>query len=140
MVQYPVVLEPDTNGTLLVTFPDLPEACTFGEDEQEALARAVDCLETALAMRIEDRKDIPTPSTPLDKFVMLPALSEAKVELYKAMRSAKVRKAELARRLGVKMPQVDRLLDLDHASRMDQIEAAFRCLDRRIDIQIVNAA
>lgn len=59
MVQYPVVLTPDTNGTLLVTFPDLPEACTFGEDEQEALARAVDCLETALAMRIEDRSDIP---------------------------------------------------------------------------------
>ena len=31
MLAYPVVLEPDDNGTLLVTFPDVPEAVTFGE-------------------------------------------------------------------------------------------------------------
>ncbi len=86
MVQYPLVLEPDTNGALLVTFPDFPKACTFGEDEQEALARAVDSLETAMAMRIEDRTEIPTPSATHGKFVTLPALIEAKVELYKAMR------------------------------------------------------
>ncbi|MCC2665482.1 MAG: type toxin-antitoxin system HicB family antitoxin [Geminicoccaceae bacterium] len=46
MLAYPVVLEPDDNGTLLVTFPDVPEAVTFGEDEGDALKRAVDALET----------------------------------------------------------------------------------------------
>ena len=30
MYQYPVQLKPDSNGTLLVTFPDVPEAITFG--------------------------------------------------------------------------------------------------------------
>jgi antitoxin HicB len=140
MVRYPVNLQPDTNDSVLVTFPDFPEAATYGEDEQEALVRAVDCLETALSMRIEDRQDIPEPSTSGGKAVTLPALSEAKVELYKAMRAAKVRKAELARRLGVKMPQVDRLLDLDHASRLEQIEAALAALGKRLEVTVRDAA
>jgi antitoxin HicB len=36
MLAYPIVLEPDDNGTLLVTLPDVPEAVTFGEDEADA--------------------------------------------------------------------------------------------------------
>jgi antitoxin HicB len=43
-----VELTPDDNGTLLVTVPDLPEAITFGEDREQALARAVDAIESAL--------------------------------------------------------------------------------------------
>ncbi len=35
-----------------------------------------------------------------------------------------IHKAELARRFGWHMPQVDRLFDLRHASKLDQIEAA----------------
>ena len=36
MFKYPVTLPPD-DGTILVTFADVPEAITFGADEQEAL-------------------------------------------------------------------------------------------------------
>lgn len=54
---YPVVLEPDTNGTTLVSFPDVPEAHTFGEDTEEALMQAVDALETALSLYVDDRRD-----------------------------------------------------------------------------------
>jgi len=141
MLRYPVTLTPD-EGTLLVRFPDVPEATTFGEDEAEALMRAVDALESALMTYMEDRKEIPRPS-PIkrkSRSVALPALSEAKVELYRAMRSAGVRKAELARRLGWHMPQVDRLLDLNHASRLDQMEAAFGALNKRLSVQVRDAA
>jgi antitoxin HicB len=41
------------------------------------------------------------------------------------MRAGKIGKAELARRLHCHLPQIDRLLDLNHASRLDQLEAAF---------------
>jgi antitoxin HicB len=47
MLRYPVILEPDTNDTIQVSFPDAPEAHTFGEDEGEALMHAVDALESA---------------------------------------------------------------------------------------------
>ena len=41
------------------------------------------------------------------------------------MREAKVNKSELARRLDWHMPQVDRVLDVHHASQLDQLDAAF---------------
>ena len=43
MFDYPVILTPD-DGTVLVTFPDIPEAITFGTTDAEALAMAVDAL------------------------------------------------------------------------------------------------
>ena len=122
-------------------FPDFPEAVTFGEDETDALVRAVDALETALAARIDDREEIPLPSRATGRpRVVLPALTAAKVLLYRAMFEAGVRKADLARRLGWHGPQVDRLLDLDHASRLDQIEAALAVLGKRLSVDLQDAA
>ena len=141
MLAYPVELTPDTNGTLLVTFPDFPEATTFGRDEGDALLRAVDALETVLAARIDDREEIPLPSGPAGRrLVALPALSAAKVLLDRAMREAGVRKTDLARRLGWQGPQIDRLLDLGYASRLDQIEQALAALGKRLTVDIADAA
>jgi antitoxin HicB len=56
------------------------------------------------------------------------------------MREAGVRKADLARRLGWHGPQIDRLLDLNHASRLDQIEAALAVLGKRLSVAVDNAA
>jgi hypothetical protein len=44
-----------------------------------------------------------------------------------------IKKAELARRLGWHIPQVDRLFDLRHASRLDQIETAPRTTECGVD-------
>ncbi len=141
MLRYPVKLERDTNGTILVSFPDVPEAHTFGADRDEALARATDALETALMGYMKDRQPIPKPS-PIRRgpHVVLPALTEAKLALYSAMRAGRIRKTELARRLNCHLPQVDRLLDLRHASRLDQLEAAFRAIGKQLSVQILDAA
>src|SRR6185437_14449537 len=117
MPRYPVILEPDTNNTILVTFPDVAEAVTYGTDEADALARAVDALETALMIYIADRRPSPRPSRIRRKnwAVRISALAEAKVALSDAMIAKRIRKSDLARKLGVHMPQVDRLLDLNHS-------------------------
>ncbi|MBF0220488.1 MAG: type II toxin-antitoxin system HicB family antitoxin, partial [Gammaproteobacteria bacterium] len=62
MFDYPIELTPDDNGTVLVTFPDVPEAITFGADRDESLLYAVDALETALSFYVNDRKPLPVPS------------------------------------------------------------------------------
>lgn len=140
-MRYRVRLEKE-NGLMNVYFPDVPGAQTFGDDEGEALARAVDALETMFMGLIECRKDIPRPRAPKrgEKSVTLPALTVAKLELYQAMRSASVGKAELARRMNCHLPQIDRLLDLSHGSRLDQLEQAFAALGKRLEIAIGNAA
>ncbi len=141
VLKYPVVLEPDDNGTILVSFPDFPEAHTFGEDVADALHHAGDALETVLMAYMQDRRDIPAPSTTRKRrFVALPALTEAKIALYQTMRVAGVRKGELARRLRWRLPQVDRLLDLSHSSRLDQIEAALAALKKRLSVHVHDAA
>ena len=137
MFDYPVTLTPD-EGTVLVTFPDVPEAITFGADTDEALLYAVDALESALSFYVDDRKPLPVPSKPKrgQKTVRPSALECAKLGVYRAMTEQGIKKAELARRLGWHMPQVDRLFDLKHASRLDQIEAAARALGRHVEVSV----
>lgn len=137
MVRYPVTLTADDNDTILVTFRDFPEAQTFGDDKEEALARAVDAIETVIEAYIRDRRDIPTPSAVTGAWVTLPSLVATKVQIYNAMRAQKVGKAELAKRLGAHLPQIDRLLDLKHGSKLDQLEAAAHALGAHLEIKLV---
>jgi antitoxin HicB len=137
MFDYPVTLTPD-EGTVMVTFADIPEAITFGLDEDEALRQAVDALESALTFYIEDRKLLPTPSKPKrgQKTVRPSALECGKLGVYQAMTEQGIKKSELARRLGWHMPQIDRLFDLRHASKLDQIEAAASVLGKHVKLHI----
>ena len=60
---FPVQLTPDSeDGGYVVTFRDLPEAITQGDSIAECLIEAVDCLEEAIASRINDNREIPQPS------------------------------------------------------------------------------
>ncbi len=145
MIAYKVMLEPDDNGTLLVSCPDLPPVTTFGEDRANALVHAVDAIETMIASYMAHGEDVPRPSPAgrlkrNEALVELPALTALKLELYWALREAKITRAELMRRLGWQRESVDRLFRLDRASRLEQLEAAFRALGRRIDVSVRRAA
>jgi len=60
---YPATLTPDTqDGGYVVTFKDVPEAITQGEDLEDVLSQAIDCLDEAIAGRISDNEIIPQPS------------------------------------------------------------------------------
>ncbi|MDP8984617.1 MAG: type II toxin-antitoxin system HicB family antitoxin [Pseudomonadota bacterium] len=134
-LNYPVRLAPAVEGGFVVTFPQVPEAITQGDDEDEALLQAVDALETALSFYVDAGRDLPRPGK--GKRVVRPsALACIKLAIYQSMRDEGVRKSELARRLGWHLPQVDRLLDLDHASRLDQAEAALRALGRTLEVKV----
>ena len=132
MLSYPLILEEDED-TLLVTSPDFPELTTFGEDREEALARAVDALEEAVAARMHSRLGIPSPSTG-SVYATLPTLTAVKVMLYQGMRDRGVGKAELARRLGWHLPQVDRALNVQHSSRLEQMDSALEAIGLRLDV------
>jgi antitoxin HicB len=68
--------------------------------------------------------------------VPVPVLIEAKLCVYEAMRTANMGRADLARRLRWHRPQVDRLLNLHHASKLDQIEAAAEVLGKRLTLAV----
>ena len=135
---YRVSLRKDTNGTILVTFPELQGVVTFGENREDALARAADALVTGVEFLIRHRLPVPVPSAKGGSHrVALPATLAAKVALHNLMLTKKVTRAALSRMLGVHRPQVDRLVDLRHGSRLEQLEAAYLALGHRLVVDIV---
>ena len=133
MHNYPVKLTKDDNSTILVTSPDFPELTTFGEDRDDALARAIDAFDEAIAARIAHREDIPRPSNG-KVCVTLRSLTAVKTILYQGMRDQGIGKADLARRLNWHLPQVDRVLDIQHNSRLDQMDAALGAIGLRLHV------
>ena len=130
---YPVKLETEGGNSVLVSFPDIPEALTEGSTKREALAEARGCLVAALGGYIEGRRDIPRPSPGRGRpLVALPALVAAKIALYRAMRERGLGNAALAKQLGTVEGTVRRLLDLDHRSHIGQVEAALHVLGQRL--------
>ena len=130
---YPVKLETEGGNSVLVSFPDIPEALTEDSTKREALAEARDCLVAALGGYIEGRRDIPRPSPGRGRpLVALPALVAAKIALYRAMRERGLGNAALAKQLGTVEGTVRRLLDLDHRSHIGQVEAALHVLGQRL--------
>ncbi|MYM65614.1 type II toxin-antitoxin system HicB family antitoxin [Pseudoduganella sp. FT55W] len=138
MLLYPVTLTPDSNGTFLVSFPDFPEANSVGDDKEDALTQAVDALETTLSIYFDERRPVPLPSAADagDAVVALPALETAKVLVWNEMFAQKLRKADLARMLDVHTPQIDRLFDLGHSSKIEFVEQAAKALGKSLNISL----
>ncbi len=129
----------DLDGGFSVTFRDVPEAITEADTREEALLRGEDALESALAMYVAAKEPLPASSEAEAGEVMVPlsALGMEKTALYEAMREQGVGCAELARRLRWHLPQVNRVLDLRYASRMEHIEATLAALGLRFIVDVV---
>jgi antitoxin HicB len=142
MRAYPAALTPDPDGGFTATFRNVPEAVTEGDTRDEALLRAEDALESALAMYVAAKEPLPTSSEAEADEAMVPlsASGMAKTALYEAMREQGVGRAELARRLRWRLPQVNRALDLRHPSGMEHVEAALATLGLRLIIDVARVA
>lgn len=136
---YPVRLTVDKDdGGYVVTCRDLPEAITQGDTLDEALAEAADCLEEAIAGRINDDEDIPEPSEPArgERMVSVPATMALKAAVYLSVRHSGINNSELARRLRVNEKEVRRMLDPRHPTKLARIEAALAALGRHIEMSL----
>ncbi len=138
---YAVALAEASDG-VTVTCRDLPNFVTCGETRDAALAASVDGLLTALTAHMEyNRTPPPVPARPQagEVWVPLPGLTVAKLSLRAAMLDQRITQAVLAERLGIDGRNVRRLLDLHHASKWEQIEAAAAALGLRFRL-VVEAA
>jgi antitoxin HicB len=135
MYQYPLELHTEPTGVWL-SCPDVPEMNASGDTLGEAFAEALNGLESALSLYVEQRRKIPAASPAQDPALVLrlPALTVAKIMLWNAMCDEGVSRAELARRLGVSRQMVDRLVDFLHASKIEQVERALGMLGRRLSL------
>lgn len=139
MFNYPVSVEQDdVTGQFVVSCRDLPLMNSVGDTLDDALLQSVDAMVVAIAIEVDERRPIPLASAALqgEYVVSLPVLVAMKAALHNAMIETGTRKAELARKLGQKGPQIDRLLDVEHSSKVETVELALHQLNRQIDLTI----
>jgi antitoxin HicB len=139
---YPAVFRRDEGGRSLVGFPDFPAAHTDGADASEAMEEAIDCLGSAIAFAMADKSDVPKPSGLKrgQKLVPVPLWIVAKLALYWAIKEIGVSQSELARRLKVRETVVRRMLDPNHDTRPEKIQAALEVLGKRVIMAYDDAA
>ena len=137
-MHYPAQLDPAEEGGFVVTFRDIPEAMTQGDTHLEAEQMAADVLVSAMDFYFDDRRAVPPPSIPLagEVLIELPASVEAKVLLLNALVQSGISNAELARRMGARPQEVQRIVNLGHTTKIDTIAAALRALGRHLTLQV----
>ncbi len=138
---YPCNLTPDGDGSLVVAFPDVPEAITCGGNRSQALEMAEDALATALAGYVHEKWEIPVPSALAEgqDLVAVPTVVAAKLALYSAMRTQHITKVELGSRLGITESAVRKLTDPDHRSHISRVQKALRAVGHNLVIEVIAA-
>ena len=96
---YPATRTPEPEGGATVVFRDLPEAITYGDSDENAMAMAREVLDLAVAERMDRGEEVPVASAaePSDILVRLRPLQAAKAALHNALRHRQTTKSDLAR-------------------------------------------
>lgn len=139
MYDYAIRFEEDGTAPGVAVFcRDLPELNSFGDDRQHAISEAVDAIESALSVYVDERRTIPaaTPAKDGEVSIHLPAVTVAKIALWNEMMTLDMRKADLCRLLGLAQTQGDRLVDFLHTSKMEAIEKALAALGKRLVVSV----
>ncbi len=137
-MSYPVTLKSYNGGQVGVFFADVPEAITAGTNEVEALDRAQDALTVALSSYLDDGRALPVPSKAKrgQLMVVVPPRVAIKLAIHEAMCEQGVTQVQLGELLGIDGRQVRRILDLDHESKLSQLEAALAALGLRASVSV----
>lgn len=120
----------EANDEYQITFRDFPPMQSITYSTEDIVLEAQDSVKTAIALEIEKHRVIPAPSAlqPGEIAVHVPILVTLKAELHNAMLASQTSKADMARKLGLDATQMDRLLDVDYASKVTALEQALYLL------------
>lgn len=138
-MRYPARFEASEQGGYVVTFRDIPEAITQVDDLEEAMEMARDALKTAMEFYFEDERPVPPPSKREDgeDFVSLTASVWTKVLLLNSMIEGRIKKADLARRMDAKPQEITRLVNLDHMTKIDELQRAIESTGKQLEIKLI---
>ncbi len=138
-MHYIAKVAPD-GESLLVTFPELPEAITGGADKAEAMTNAIDALEVVLLTYAKDGLSLPEPTSKrpgADEWAIAPsAATSAKLAFITAFAESGLTRVALATQLGKAEGEIRRMLDPYHATKLPTLEAGLRALGKRLVITV----
>jgi antitoxin HicB len=138
---YSALIEKGDRRGLVVSFPDVPEAITQGDDEKDALVMAEEALGLALLTYPERGLRLPRPKARrgLVPIAVAPDVA-AKLAVLEAFGESGISKVELARRIGKDEKEVRRILDPKHPTKLPALTETLRALGKQLVIAVNEAA
>jgi antitoxin HicB len=131
----------DRRGSIVVTFPDVPEVVTQGRGEVDARAMAEEALGLGLLSYLVRGKPLPKPRAKGRNLVDIAVAPDvaAKLAVLEFFAAAGISKSELARRIGKDEKEVRRILDPKHPTKLPALTAALRALGKRLVVGVMEA-
>ncbi|MFE8100281.1 hypothetical protein RBA63_06890 [Brenneria goodwinii] len=139
MFNYPALVSFDEDsGQYEILYRDFKNLTSAAFTEEDIVLEAARWLTEIIGEYIDARIPIPQPSAlQHDEIrIHLPVLVNLKAALHNAMIQTGTRKADLARKLNQKGPQIDRLLDVNHASKIETLEQALYLLGYEVSVSV----
>lgn len=136
--QYPVELLDNKEGGFILKFRDFPDYNSEIWSLDELHSTGVSALITLLDLYFEHNKVFPEPSSPKenDQLIELPISVIARMMLLNTMVENKVRPVDLARKMGLKPQEVNRIVNLKHNIRIDTIQKALTALGKKLTLSL----
>ncbi|MGX1347716.1 antitoxin HicB [Bradyrhizobium elkanii] len=139
---YAAEFEQGDERSVVVSFPDVPEAITQGDDMTDAQAQAEEAL--GLALLTYPERGLPLPKARAKAkgliFVTVSPDVAAKLAVLEAFGAAGIPKSELGRRMGKDEKEIRRILDPKHPTKLPTMVEALRALGKRLVVSVEEAA
>ncbi|WP_455428389.1 hypothetical protein [Dryocola sp. LX212] len=119
---------------------DFPCVNCIGLTADEISSRLERMLIQCIAKLIQQRLPVPEGSVAneTEMNIHLPLLVAMKTALHNSLVESGTRRAHLARRLGIHAPQMNRLLDLNHFSRIEMLEKALILSGKSVTLTVLS--
>ncbi len=136
--QYPVELVDNKEGGFILKFRDFPNFNSEIWSHDELQSTGASALITLLDLYFEHNKVFPEPSAPKEneELIELPISVIARMMLLNTMVENKVRPVDLARKMGLKHQEVNRIVNLKHNTRIDTIQKALKALGKKLTLTL----
>jgi antitoxin HicB len=131
---YPVHIEPDPDGGMLVTCPNVPEVIAQGADRDAALSNARQALAVALFGYLKEGRPLPQASASGRETIAPQASDVLKIAVVEAWMASGLSKSQFARMLDI--DEARRILDPDRVTKAVRLEQPLLMLGRRLHIAV----
>ncbi len=139
MFNYQAIVEfIEDEGTYEISFCDFPDIQGVSYNEENIEFEAEETLISTISELISSRLPIPLPTATIENSfsVHLPVLTCLKIALNNAIIQSDTQKSDLARKLNINAQQIERLLDIRYASKVEILEQALYLLNFDIAITV----
>lgn len=126
------------DGTEIIKCRDLPELLSWPAEGETLEQWAHYAVKDCVAFRLKDGLEVPeaTPAEDGEYVVEISLTEEAKIILHNEMVRAKVSRSALAEKNNLTLPEVTRLLNYNHRTKIETIDSALRSLGKKLSFSV----